>query len=433
MTEGENRLRLGLLTLTLSWFSLCFAGSADSVAAVVGTRAILESEVTGLLTYMRLATGDTFTPDSILRSGALRRLIDEALLNEQAEKESIDASREEVQTAVQENIKSLRTRFASEDEFYLALEEEGLNERMLKDRIANEVRRNLLARRLLEKSGLTDIYVSFTEAEAFYNEHKDSIAKVPGKVELAHILFMVKPLDSIENAAKERAWEVLELLAKGGDFATLARSFSEDLKTNTKGGDWGWVEMENLSSTQPELAIVLNQLKNGQISPPFRTRQGYIILKKEHEQTGKVHLRSILINVPLTRADTIRTRNLANTVRKKALSGVPFDSLAKVYSDDPQTASEGGYLGEFLLEGLSPPFYQVIARLNTGEISEPVLSEHGFHIVQVMNKEPSRFLTFAELQEPIRNYIYQQKFAERLRNYIDRIERGIYVEIKGKD
>lgn len=413
--------------------TLSFAGGADSIAALIGTRVVLESEVQQLLTYIRLATGDTLSSDSLLRQQALRRLIDEALLNEQAEKESIDVSRDEVQTAVQENIKSIRQRFESEEEFQRVLEEEGLSERMLKDRIAEEFRRNLLARRLLEKSGLTDIYVSPTEAERFYNEHKDSIAWVPGKVELAHILIMVKPADSIENAAKERAWEVLELLTKGGDFATLARSFSEDPKTGTKGGDWGWVGMEDLAATQPELALVLNQLKTGQISPPFRTRQGYIILKKENEQAGKVRLRTIRINVPLTRADTMRARNRANMVRNKALSGMPFDSLAKVYSDDPQTGKEGGYLGEFLLEGLSPPFDQVITRLNTGDISEPVLSEHGFHIIQVLNKQESRLLTFAELQEPIRNYIYQEKFTERLRNYLDRIERAIYVEIKGKN
>lgn len=421
------------LLVTIYPFGASFAGSADSIAAIIGTRVVLESEVQQLLTYIRLVTNDTLSPDSILRQEALRRLIDEALLNEQAEKESIDVSREEVQAAVQENIKAIRERFESEEEFQEALQEEGLSERMLKDRIAEEVRRNLLARRLLEKSGLTNIYVSPTEAERFYNENKDSIAQVPGKVELAHILIMVKPSDSVENAAKERAWEVLELLAKGGDFATLARSFSEDPKTRARGGDWGWMEMEDLSATRPELALVLNQLKTGQISPPFRTRQGYIILKKENEQGGRVRLGTILINVPLTRADTIRARNRANMVRNKALSGMPFDSLAKLYSDDPQTGSEGGYLGEFLLEGLSPPFNQVIANLNTGDISEPILSEHGFHIIQVINKEPSRQLTFAEMQEPIRNYIYQQKFTERLRNYLNRIERGIYVEVKGKN
>jgi peptidyl-prolyl cis-trans isomerase SurA len=418
------------LALFFALTGLVFGGGADSIAAIVGNRVVLESEVRQLMTYVRLSSGDTLTPDSILRFQALRRLVDEALLQDQAEKESIDVSRDEVQTAVQENINSIKERFESGEEFLTALEAEGLTERLLKERIGEEVRRNLLARRLLEKSGLTEIYVSPAEAEAFYNQHKDSIARVPGRVELAHILIAIKPLDSTENAARARAWEVLDLLSRGGDFATLARSFSDDRKTSIRGGDWGWVEKESLFTQQPELKIVLEQLKPGQTSPPFRSRQGYIILRKLEESAEQVRFRSILIAIPLTRADTTRARNRANSVRRQALDGIRFDSLAMLYSDDPETGKEGGYLGEFLLEGLAPPFDRAISQLNTGDISEPILSEHGFHIIKVINKEPSRLLTFPELQEAIRNYIYQQRFTERLRSYLDRLEQKVYVEIK---
>ncbi|MEO0009803.1 MAG: peptidylprolyl isomerase, partial [candidate division WOR-3 bacterium] len=134
--------------------------------------------------------------------------------------------------------------------------------------------------------------------------------------------------------------------------------------------------------------------------------------------------------VPLTRADTVRARRRANTVRGYALTGIPFDSLARIYSDDPETSKEGGYLGEFFLEGLMPPFDRVLAQLNTGDISEPVLSEHGFHIIRVIEKQPERLLTLGEMQDEIRNYLYQQEFSRRLRSYLDRIRREIFVEIK---
>jgi peptidyl-prolyl cis-trans isomerase SurA len=418
----------------LSLFSLsllngvAFAGGADSIAAVVGNKIILESEVQQLMNYLRLMSGDTITDDSLLRTSVLRRLLDEALLSEQAEQESIDVTREEIAAGVTENLNSLKERFGSEDEFRQTLAAEGLTEKQLRDRISKEVRRNLLARKLLEKEGLTQIYISPAEAELFYNTHKDSIARVPGRVELSHILIALKPSDSAEAGAAQRAQDVLNLIAQGGDFATLARSFSEDKKTVARGGDWGW---QDTNAIPWEFKLVLNQLQPGQVSPPFRIRSGYCIVQLTERSKNRVRFRSILIAVPITRADTLRALSTARKIKNMLKQNIPFESLARRYSDDPETAKEGGYLGTFYLDGLMPPFDQVIAQLDSGAVSEPVLSEHGFHIIKLLNKEPTRTLSFLEIQDAIRNYLYEQRFAERLRQYLDRVERNIYVEVKG--
>jgi peptidyl-prolyl cis-trans isomerase SurA len=413
--------------LLLCSFGVVASGPADRIAAVVGKRPILESEVEQLAIYYQLMAGDTVTPDSAIREKALSQLIDEALLTEQAQRESIEVSREELDEAVQEQLNILKQRFGSEAEFNAALESEGLTERQLRERVAEEMRRNMLSRRLLEKAGLTSIYVSPTEVERYYNEHRDSIARVPGKVELAHILFVIKPSDSIENAVRSRAWEVADLLNRGGDFATLAKSFSEDPSTRDRGGDWGW---RSLSKLIPELQLVLTQLKTGQVSPPFRGRTGYWLVKKEGEKGDRVHLRTIYFAVPLLRADTLRARRRALMVLARLRAGMPFDSLAKVYSDDPETGPNGGYLGEFYIEGLMPPFAQVVQKLNTGEVSEPILSEHGFHIIKVINKQVERYLSLTEMQDAIRNYLEQQEFSTRLRSYLERVRQNVFVEIK---
>lgn len=404
-----------------------FAGSADRITAVVGNKIILESEVRQLLTYLRLVSGDTVADETTLQATVLRRLIDEALLSEQAERESIAVTREEIAAEVNENLNSLKKRFDSEEEFREALADECLTEKLLRDRISQEVRRNLLARKLLEKEGLTRIYISPTEAEQFYNTHKDSIARIPGRVELSHILIALKPSDSAEEAAARRTQDVLTVLAQGGNFATIARSFSDDKKTAVNGGDWGWKDTATLP---PEFRLVLNQLKPGQISPPFRIRSGYSIVQLNERSKNRVRFRSILIAVPITRADTLRALATARKVKDFLKHAVPFDSLARRYSDDLETGSQGGYLGTFYIEGLMPPFDQVIANLDSGAVSEPVLSEHGFHLINVLAKEPTHVLSFLEVQEVIRNYLYEQRFAERLRQYLDRVERNIYVEIK---
>jgi parvulin-like peptidyl-prolyl isomerase len=174
--------------------------------------------------------------------------------------------------------------------------------------------------------------------------------------------------------------------------------------------------------------IVVSQLKPGQTSPPFPTREGYLTVKLEDRSAERVRFRQILIRVPVARSDTARARNLAVAIRRKALEGVPFDSLARQYSQDPVTADSGGWLGEFLVAGLAPPFDKVVAGMDSGDVSEPVLSEHGYHIIKALARQPERTLSYLELQDNIRNYLYQQKLGERLETYLERVRGKVYVK-----
>jgi parvulin-like peptidyl-prolyl isomerase len=132
--------------------------------------------------------------------------------------------------------------------------------------------------------------------------------------------------------------------------------------------------------------------------------------------------------VPITRADTARARELAANVRRKAAAGAPFDSLARVFSNDPVTADSGGLLGDFAIEALTPPFDTVVARLDSGAISEPVKSDHGFHVVKVLDRQDERMMSYLEMQDDIRSYLYNQKFAERIADYVERVRKKIFVK-----
>lgn len=399
-------------------------GTADRIVAVVGETPVLESEVAQAVDFYRVATMDTVTPDELLRAEVLDQLVDNLLLQEQARQDTVDVTRDEVDAAVDENIAQLRQRFEDDEQFRAALAAEGLSERDLRGRYENDVQRKLLSQRLMEKEGLTRVYVSPAEAERFYEANRDSIAVVPGRVDLAHLLVVLRPSEAAEAEGQRRATEVIDILGRGGDFATVAASFSDDRDTRGRGGDWGWQELTELPL---DIALVLDQLQPGQVAPPFRTLEGYIILGLESRQGNRVRFRSILFRVPVTRADTARARQRAMGLRERALGGVPFDSLARQFSDDPVTADSGGKLGEFLIEGLAPPFDSVVRGLDSGEVSEPVLSEHGFHLVHVRAKQDERMMTYLEMQDNIRNYLQGQKTQAKLEAYLDRIAKGVYI------
>ncbi len=426
---GNPRSRVGLSyllgSLSLILVTLCGATPADSIVAAVGDELILSSELNQAVNFMRLSQPDTMLSDSALAEMALGRLIDDLILEEQARRETVEVEPSEVAAEVDGNIAAVKERFGDEERFKEALAAEGYTERALRQRYEADARRKLLARKLMDKEGLTQIYISPSEAQRFYNENRDSIARMPGRVTLAHILIAFTPSPAADSAGQRRMTEVMDVLARGGDFATVAGSFSDDRQSAARGGDRGWVELAELP---PEFMIVLSQLKTGQTSPPFPTREGYVTVKLEEKTPDRVRFRQILIRVPVTRSDTVRARNLAAAVRRKALEGVPFDSLARQYSQDPATADSGGRLGEFLVAGLAPPFDKVVTGMDSGDVSEPVLSEHGYHIIKVLSKQPEKTLSYLELQDNIRNYLYQQKLGERLQTYLDRVRGNVYVK-----
>lgn len=416
----------GALLVGLVFATAAFAAEpADSIVAAVGDELILSSELNQAVNFLRLSQPDTMPSDSALEEMALGRLIDDLVLEEQARRETVEVEPSEVAAEVDGNIAAVKERFGDEERYKEALAAEGYTERALRRRYEEDARRKLLARKLMEKEGLTQIYISPSETERFYNENRDSIARVPGRVALAHILIAFTPGPAADSAGQRRMTEVMDVLARGGDFATVASSFSDDRNSATRGGDRGWVAFAELP---PELMMVFSQLKAGQTSPPFPTREGYMTVKLEEKTPDRVRFRQILIRVPVTRSDTVRARNLAATIRRKALEGVPFDSLARQYSQDPATADSGGRLGEFLVAGLAPPFDKVVASMDSGDVSEPVLSEHGYHVIKVQAKQPEKTLSYLELQDNIRNYLYQQKLGRRLETYLDRVRGKVYVK-----
>ncbi len=419
-SPAARLLLLGSLVLVLT----VQAGPADSIAAVVGETVILENELRLAVDFFRMAAGDTATPDSTLRSEVLEQLIGSEVLQERARQDTIAVTKEEVSAEVKENIRVLRERFPDEEQFQAALMTEGLTERTLRRRYEEDVKRKLLSQRLMAREGLTDIYISPAEAKRFYEDKRDSIAFVPGRITLAHILFVVTPSEAAEQDGQRRAAEVLDILSRGGEFQVVAGSFSDDAKTASRGGDWGW---NSLGDLPLDIALVLDQLDPGQLSPPFRSLEGYMTVKLEAKSGDRVRFRSILIRVPIRKSDSLRTLADARRVREKALAGEPFDSLAREYSFDPATADSGGFLGEFLIEGLTPPFDALVAVMDSGDVSEPVLSEHGYHLVKALTLEPERMMDYLEMQEMIRNYLYQQKLNQRLAEYLDRISEQVYV------
>ena len=416
-----------IISILFIILNITLAGPADRIVAFVGDDIILESELQEALDFVKIQSGPSLIGDSNLTQQILDRMIEDRLILEEAKQETVFVTKAEIEDELENSISALKNRFATIEEFEKALIEEGLTERALRQRYRDEIRKRLTAQKLLAKKGLTNIYIAPSEAERFYQEKKDSIAYVPGAVALAHILFRVTPDPAAEQKVQIRSLEIYDILMRGGEFEEVARSFSEDERTRQRGGLLGELRKGELFEAVESVLFIL---KPGDISPPVRSPMGYQIFQILSKTKKTVKANHILVKIPITRTDTLKVEKLAQTIRKQLLAGAKFDSLASIYSEDPETREQGGFLGQFLIKGLMPPFNTVVEKMQAEEISQPIRSEHGIHLIKVNAKEEERLLSFEEMQDQIRNYLHQERLAAKLKDYLERIAARTFITKK---
>ncbi len=396
---------------------------ADRIVAVVNDDIILESEVSEYTSFISAdpVMQRNFSSYEEIRTNVINGLVSRRLLLMQAEKESISVSREEVVKRVEERLELVKQRFPSEADFYKALESQGLTINELKRNYEDSIRTEILMQQLVQKKLAAKIMVSPIAVKKFYEENKDSIAVLPGRIKLAHILLSIRPSEDSLKKGFERAVEVYQLLMGGADFATIAREFSDDANSKKNGGMLGRVKK---GETIEEFERVVFALKPGVISQPFPTRFGYHIVEVLNKGSDWVLARQILLKVLPTKVDTLRCEKIAEKIKNQIRQGADFDSLAKIYSVVPETD-----IGEFFINQFTPPYDEVIKNLESGEVSEPILTSDGYHLLYAREKIPEKMMTFDEMREQIHQYLYWQELQNLYRNYIEEIESRIFVEI----
>jgi len=397
------------------WLTFIFAFPYDYIIAYVDDDIILYSEFQKnylLIKNLSPPGSDTL----MLKDSLLHNLINMKIITKEATKETIFLKEKELEEILKERLAKLK-------------ENPSFNEQIFeefKEFFQNNLRQELLIQKLLSKKNLLNITITPWELKNFYETTKDSFAKMPAVCEIAHIFFPVLPKKEKEEQAQRKISEIYEILLRGGDFEEICKSFSEDKKTKELGGYLGEFFIDSLPE---EFRKAIEKLKVNEYSLPFRSQDGYHIVKKLDEDKKKVKIAHILIKVPLSKEDTLETKKLLEKIRERALKGEDFVRLAKEYSYDLETKEKGGYLGEFVIELLSSPFREVCEKLDSGDISEPILSKEGFHLIKILKKKKERLLSFSEIQDDLRNFLYQKKLKEIIDDYLKKVKENYFIKI----
>ena len=220
----------------------------DRIAAIVGNKVILVSEVAGQVQMIALQSGQEPKNEeelAQLKSDVLEQMVSDRLFLVAAEKDtSISLRPEEVDQALEEQVARVSQNFGSNDDFLTALAAEGLTLRDLKKQYRGDIEGQLLKQRFISRR-LQTVSVSRHEAEQFFWKFKDSIPSQPEAIKLAHILIRIEPSPQVDDSVKDYALELRQLVLGGADFAAISAQHSS-LGAGANGGDLGYFERKQI-------------------------------------------------------------------------------------------------------------------------------------------------------------------------------------------
>ena len=283
---------------------------APDVWAVVNGEAVKRDEVEKY--YRSRVTRETQEPSQeealSLKLNILDELINNEILLERAKKLSLEASDGEVEDKFTE-FKSPYT----EDEFQRQMKDRGFTV----DDLKRDLRRQLSIQKLINKEVVAKVTITDQDVTDFYNQNRSQFNVAEPQYRIAQIVVTPRkdPLlrnrknddATTEAEARHKCATLLERLAGGADFATLAMDYSEDPTTATTGGDLGYVPESALSQSDPALKKVVLALKPGQTSGVIALRDSYRILRLiAREAPGQRDLADP--QVQQTIRDTLRNR-----------------------------------------------------------------------------------------------------------------------------
>ncbi|MFN4131617.1 MAG: peptidylprolyl isomerase [Caldimicrobium sp.] len=147
--------------------------------------------------------------------------------------------------------------------------------------------------------------------------------------------------------------------------------------------------------------------------------------KDKYKEPEAIHLKHILIYVPEKADKTTldKALNKAKQIRAQLLKGASFEELARMHSDDAASREKGGDLGILKKGETIPEFEEKVFKLKIGEISEPIRSPYGFHIVKVVKKVPPSQLPYEKVREKIKEDIKVEKERALLEKYIEELSK----------
>ena len=399
----------------------------DRIVAVVNNEVITLNDLNERMATVAAQLkkqGTQLPPADVLRKQLLDRMVLDLVEVQEAKDTGIKVDDETLDKTLQ--------RIADENslsmtEFRRLTEQDGVRWSKFREEIRGEVLKTRLRER--EVGGNVNVTDAEIDTQLLLETRE---ASTDQEYRLAHILVLVpeQATSAQIEAKRKRALQALGELRKGAEFAQISAQFS-DASDALQGGNLGWRPSGRLPAIFLE---ALSVLKQGEVTDILRSANGFHIVKlldkrgrNDQPTIQQTRARHILIKPKEGVTDDDARERLAR-LRERIIGGADFAELAKVHSDDP-SATKGGELGWLSPGDTVPEFERAMNQLRDNEISAPVQSQFGWHLMQVEERR-TEGVSAERRRAAARNVIRLRKTDEAVDDWLRQAQDRAFVELK---
>lgn len=401
----------------------------DRVLAIVNNEVISKIELdeqVKLATRQLIRQGTPLPQQALLEKQLLERMVTSRVLQQVGRETGVRIEDAQLERAI--------ARLAQENKMSV----EAFRNNMVEDgvdyvRFREEVRNEIVVTRLREREVDSKIVVSDAEIDTYLRTQQASGRN--DEYNLLHILFTVPEAASPDQiqARRTRADEALGKLRGGADFKQISASYS-DAPNALQGGELGWRAAGRL----PNIFVqAVTSMKVGEVSGVLRSPNGFHILKLVDKRSNvqqivvqQTKARHILVRLNEVVAESEAKRRLSE-IRERIAKGADFAEQARLQSEDASSV-RGGDLGWLSPGDTVPEFEQAMDALKPGEISEPIQTPFGWHLIQVVERRVEDVSTERQ-RAAARMALRERKAEEVYQDWVRQLRDRAYVEIRLND
>ncbi len=405
----------------------------DKIVAVVGDKAILFSDVEAQALQMQAQAG---VSDSTIRCNVLEDIIIQKLLLNQAEKDSVTVSDEQVDAELNKKIRYFVNQIGSVEKLEAYL---GKSIIKIKDDFKERIRDQLVVQQMQSKIA-GDLKVTPAEVKAYFdNIPQDSLPLIESEIQVAQIL-KKPPVNEVERQRVKRDLiDIKRKIADGKSFASMAAFYSEDPGSAVKGGDLGFVGRGEMV---PEFEAAAFALKGKEISDIIETMYGFHIIQLIERRGETINVRHILMSPKASASDLDKARIKLDSVAALIQAGsLTFEEAAAKYSDDVDTKFNGGLLVNpatgstwFEVSQMDQNLFFVVDKQKVNEVSDPSLVRVGekkesYRLVSLKARTNPHRANLKDDYQKIQQAAEAEKKDKQVRSWINRKRQSFYIKI----
>lgn len=421
LLSKKSKHALTLSAIIFSQVSFATTEWLDGITAIVEDDVVLNSEMTQRINSVKknISKSKMKAPsEAELRKNILDQLIAESIQLQMAKRAGVRISDQQLNKAI-ENI-AARNRMSLE-QFQQAIVADGLSYQALREQIKKE----MLLQRVQQGNVSRRVVITDQEVQNYLASAKDIKVTSPD-YRILHVLIPLSESasSSEKSAAKQKAQRLFQALNQSGDFVSAAKG--QGYESN----DLGWRNEKDLPSL---LTDIVPNMRRGEVSQPFTSSSGFHIIKLaekrgDNKTISQTKVRHILVKTSAILDDQQAKQKLED-VRRRIQQGEDFAVLAKQFSEDIGSASEGGELGWANPGQFVPEFELAMGNTQVKQLSPVFRSEFGWHLLEVQDRR-SKDVTNKVKENIAKNAIFQRKFNDELAVWLQKIRDEAYVDIK---